>query len=347
MANQRGPTLPGQAKHPVVGIGASAGELSALLEFFEALPAHTSMAFVVVAPLAPDYVGNLPERLQKVTTMPVLPVTHSTAIEPDHIYLIAPSLGLTMIDDDLWVEPNRPGEGRCAAIDLFFRTLAEARRERAIGIMLSGAGPDGFAGLACVKEMGGITFAQAPDEAGDDSTPRSAISPGVVDFVLPAAEMPHRLLDLWLTTEAIRLPDREPDAPEQTLANEAAGSLHGLRMLMVDDDEGTVETFKLLLESEGATVETATSAEQALKMLDGNAPDVVLSDLGMPGMDGIEFVERLRREPAMKSVICIALSGYGQKEEIRRAEDAGFNAHLIKPVLLDDLIGVVGRLRQG
>ncbi|WP_322057351.1 CheR family methyltransferase [Paraburkholderia sp. J63] len=242
MANKRGPNLPGQAKHPVVGIGASAGGLRALLEFFEALPAHTSMAFVVVVHLAPDHVSNLPELLQKATTMPVLQVTQPTAIEPDHVYLIAPSRGLTMVDDYLRVEQNRPGEGRRAAIDLFFRTLAEAHRERAIGIVLSGAGPDGSAGLARVKEMGGITFAQDPAEAEYDSMPRSAISTGMVDFVLTAAEMPQRLLDLWLTAKEIRLPDREPDEREQTLANEAAE--RALREIMVILRTRTAHDFR-------------------------------------------------------------------------------------------------------
>lgn len=242
MANKRGPNLPGQAKYPVVGIGASAGGLRALLEFFEALPAHTSMAFVVVVHLAPDHVSNLPELLQKATTMPVLQVTQPTAIEPDHVYLIAPSLGLTMVDDSLRVEQNRPGEGRRAAIDLFFRTLAEAHRERAIGIVLSGAGSDGSAGLARVKEMGGITFAQDPAEAEYDSMPRSAISTGMVDFVLTAAEMPQRLLDLWLTAKEIRLPNPEPDEREQTLANEAAE--RALREIMVILRTRTAHDFR-------------------------------------------------------------------------------------------------------
>ncbi|MFC0398767.1 CheR family methyltransferase [Paraburkholderia rhizosphaerae] len=207
MPKPRGQSLPSQARHSIVGIGASAGGLNALLQFFEALPAHTSMSFVVIVHLSPDHESNLPALLQKATDMPVIQVTTETPIEPNHVYLIAPSLELTMVDDMLRIERQTPEEGRRAAIDLFFRTLAEAHRERSIGIVLSGAGSDGSVGLSRVKEMGGITFAQDPAEAEYDSMPRSAIATGMVDFVLAAAEMPQRLMDLWNTTKQIQLPD--------------------------------------------------------------------------------------------------------------------------------------------
>ncbi len=138
----------------------------------------------------------------------------------------------------------------------------------------------------------------------------------------------------------------------RSLARSTAGDgaapepLEGVRVLMVDDDMATVETFRLLLESEGAIVQTATSGVEALSILNGDVPDVVLSDLGMPGMDGFEFVGRVREAPALKSVICIALSGFGQDADAAMATEAGFDAHLKKPVLLEDLLSVVSRLRS-
>lgn len=243
MPKRRGQTLPSQADYPIVGIGASAGGLSALLEFFEALPAHTSMAFVVVVHLAPDHESNLASLLQKATGMPVLQVTAATPIQPDHVYLIAPSLELTMVDDYLRVAPSRPEEGgRRAAIDLFFRTLAETHRERAIGIVLSGAGSDGSVGLSRVKEMGGITFAQDPAEAEYDSMPRSAIATGMVDFVLTAAEMPQRLLDLWLTAKEIHLPAVEDEERQEDLMNESAE--RALREIMIILRTRTAHDFR-------------------------------------------------------------------------------------------------------
>lgn len=190
------------------------------------------MAFVVVVHLAPDHESNLGALLQKVTSMPVLEVTSATPIQPDHVYLIAPSLELTMVDDYLRVAPNRPDEGgRRAAIDLFFRTLAEVHRERAIGVVLSGAGSDGSVGLSRVKEMGGITFAQDPTEAEYDSMPRSAIATGMVDFVLTSAEMPQRLMDLWTTAKEIHLPVVGNDERQEEPVNEAAE--RALREIMI------------------------------------------------------------------------------------------------------------------
>ncbi len=243
MSKRRGHTLPSQANHPIVGIGASAGGLSALLEFFEALPARTSMAFVVVVHLAPDHESNMASLLQKATSMPVLQVTSATPIQPDHVYLIAPSLVLTMVDDYLRVAPNQPEEGgRKAAIDLFFRTLAEAHRERAIGIVLSGAGSDGSVGLSRVKEMGGITLAQDPAEAEYDSMPCSAIATGMVDFVATAAEMPQRLMDLWLTAKEIHLPAVENEEHLYDLGNEAAE--RALREIMIILRTRTAHDFR-------------------------------------------------------------------------------------------------------
>jgi len=242
MPKKRAQTLPGQANFPIVGIGASAGGLGALDEFFEALPAHTSMAFVVVVHLAPDHESNLASLLQKTTDMPVLEVTSATPIEPNHVYVIAPSLALTMVDDYLRVAPEQHEPGRRAAIDLFFRTLAEAHRSRAIGIVMSGAGSDGSAGLSRVKEMGGITLAQDPAEAEYDSMPRSAIATGMVDFVLTTAEMPQRLMDLWMTAKEIHLPAVNSDEREEELANESAE--RALREIMVILRTRTAHDFR-------------------------------------------------------------------------------------------------------
>ncbi|WP_322102205.1 CheR family methyltransferase [Paraburkholderia sp. J41] len=242
MAKRRGHTIPAQAKYPVVGIGASAGGLTGLKEFLEALPARTSMAFVVVVHRAPDAESGLAALLQKSTTMPVVEVTQATPILPDHVYLIAPSLDLTMVDDYLRVAPNQPQEGRRAAIDLFFRTLAEAHRERAIGVVMSGAGSDGSAGLARIKEMGGITFAQDPSEAEYESMPRSAIATGMVDFVMTAAEMPQGLMDLWHTTKAIHLPSLAAEPRDDELANETAE--RALREIMIILRTRTAHDFR-------------------------------------------------------------------------------------------------------
>ena len=113
----------------------------------------------------------------------------------------------------------------------------------------------------------------------------------------------------------------------------------------VDDDEATVETFRLLLEMEGAKVIVATNGEDALKALEAEHPMLILSDIGMPGMNGFEFIESVRRRPELADVKAIALSGFGRQADIDEALHAGFDAHLTKPVMLDALLSTIARLR--
>jgi two-component system CheB/CheR fusion protein len=198
---------------PVVGIGASAGGLKALLTFFEHMPSGTGMAFVVVIHLSPKHESSLDAVLQNVTRMPVIQVNETTRIERDHIYVISPNKQLTIQDGVLDLADAVRKDGRSAAIDLFFRTLAAAHNEHAVAIVMSGTGADGAVGLKNVKEHGGITMAQLPQDAEYDTMPRNAVGTGIVDFVLPAAEMPQRLLHVWQNMQQIVLPSEAAAAP--------------------------------------------------------------------------------------------------------------------------------------
>jgi two-component system, chemotaxis family, CheB/CheR fusion protein len=197
---------------PVVGIGASAGGLQALLRFFENAPANMGMAFVVVLHLSPKHVSSADQVLQRATRMSVVQVSGPTAIEANHVYVIAPGTSLTMTDGHLEAKDVERSSGRPVTIDRFFRSLAEAHGQRAMSIVMSGTGSDGAVGLASVKERGGVTLAQDPNDAEYPEMPQSAISTQQVDLVLPAVEMPQRLLALWNNAKRIALPDAEPAA---------------------------------------------------------------------------------------------------------------------------------------
>jgi two-component system CheB/CheR fusion protein len=211
---------PSHLPFPVVGIGASSGGIAALQQLFGHMPANPGMAFVVVLHLSPSHESSLDKILQKVTKLPVMQVKGSTAILPDRVYLIPPSAGLSMNDGQLELtEPARNG-GRPVTIDLFFRSLAQAHRERAFCIVLSGSGCDGAQGLGRVKELGGVTFAQSPGDAEFDSMPRQAVATGMVDLVLPVADMPDKLLELWDNARRIQLPDAPDGVPGRSVPSE-------------------------------------------------------------------------------------------------------------------------------
>lgn len=179
---------------PIVGIGASAGGLAALEGFFSALPPETGMAFVVVQHLAPDHHSILTDLVQRCTRLRVLEVESGMAVQPDRIYIIPPNRDMALLQGRLQLlEPTAPRLRRLP-IDFFFKSLAQDWRERAVGIVLSGTGSDGSVGVRAIKSEGGMVMVQNPATAEYDGMPRSAVATGVVDFVLPVAEMPQRLL---------------------------------------------------------------------------------------------------------------------------------------------------------
>lgn len=160
---------------PVIGIGASAGGLGALQKLLQRMPPAPGMAFVVVMHLSPEHESMLGAILQRATALPIRTVTESVRIEVDHIYVISPALKLIMSDGHLHVAPLLTLQARGSSIDLFFRTLAQAHRERSVGIVLSGTGSDGAQGLRRVKELGGVAISQSLEDAEFDGMPGAAI----------------------------------------------------------------------------------------------------------------------------------------------------------------------------
>ncbi len=142
--------------------------------------------------------------------MRVLQVSEPTPIEANHVYVIAPGKSLTMTDGYLNAGDVEPIAGRPVSIDRFFRSLAEAHGQHAMCIVMSGTGSDGAVGIASVKERGGVTLAQEPNDAEYAEMPQNAIRTDQVDLVLPVVEMPQRLLDIWNNAKRIALPELEP-----------------------------------------------------------------------------------------------------------------------------------------
>lgn len=232
---------------PVVGLGASAGGLDPLQRFFENTPSDCGMAFVVVLHLSPKHESSVDAILRGSTAMRVIQVTQSLRIEANHIYVIAPNKQLQMNDGHIELLPMARPRGRHIAIDLFFRTLAKTHGTRAISIVLSGSGADGAAGIACIKEGGGITFAQSPDEAEYESMPQSAIDTGAVDFVLPVVDIPQRMVELWRSAQAIRLPaadDGEVPGSRPTSISAAQEAEEAMRDIMLVLRERTGHDFQ-------------------------------------------------------------------------------------------------------
>ena len=146
----------------VAGLGASAGGVQALEAFFAGLPEIDGVAFVVVLHLAPDEESRLADVLQRGLPLPVTQVTEAVEIEAGHVYIIPPNKNLLAADGTLVLEPIEQERVRRRPIDHFFRTLALAYGERAVGVVLSGTGANGTVGVRAIREAGGLILAQEP-----------------------------------------------------------------------------------------------------------------------------------------------------------------------------------------
>ncbi|MFW6123461.1 MAG: chemotaxis protein CheB [Thermodesulfobacteriota bacterium] len=183
---------------PVVGIGASAGGLEPLEAFFSNLPTgrpHVpDMAFVVIQHLSPQHKSMVGQILKKDTDLPIQEIHDGMKVEPNTIYFNQPDKEVGLYQGVFHL--LKPAEARHARmpIDFFFRSLAQDLEEKAVCIVLSGTGSDGTLGLGAVKAAGGMTMAQAEEQAKYPFMPRSAIDTGLVDYILPVEQMPEELI---------------------------------------------------------------------------------------------------------------------------------------------------------
>ncbi|HVS62902.1 MAG TPA: CheR family methyltransferase [Thermoanaerobaculia bacterium] len=192
----------------MVGVGASAGGLDACQRLLREAPTDAGLAFVIVLHLAPAQPSHVAEILQRETAMAVSQVAGGERVERDHVYIIAPATSLGM--DDGALAPGAPAEPhyRARPIDAFFSALAVDRGSRAAGIVLSGTGQDGSAGLQAIRAAGGLCLVQDPATAGYDGMPRSAIDTGAADSVVAPEEM-GQVLQQFAATPATR-PEQRP-----------------------------------------------------------------------------------------------------------------------------------------
>ncbi|HEY4247725.1 MAG TPA: chemotaxis protein CheB [Lacunisphaera sp.] len=181
---------PPRLSFTVVGIGASAGGLEALTEFFKIMPADRGIAFVVVQHLAPDRQSVLAEIIAKHTAMPVVQIEDGAKVEPNRVYVIAPGRTLTIYRGTLRLGEPINESSRRRPVDDFFRSLADEQRERAVCVIMSGMGSNGTAGAQTIKAVGGLCIAQDPESAKFPAMPRALIDAGLADFVLPVREIP-------------------------------------------------------------------------------------------------------------------------------------------------------------
>ena len=222
----RGSPPPAAETDPfIVGIGASAGGLKALKQFFRAVPAGSGCAFVVVVHLDPAQQSAFPQLLKEQAALEVGEARDGEKVRPDRVYIVPPGTELTIRNRTLQAA-RTAGRRAGATVDRFLRSLAEDLQEKAIGVILSGNGSDGAGGVKEIKARGGLTLAQLPETAEYAAMPRAAVATGQVDMVLPVEQLPEAILR-YLQNPQVSRPDGQPlDAPEERSLADILELLH-------------------------------------------------------------------------------------------------------------------------
>lgn len=179
--------------HYIVAVGASAGGLEAIHEFFDNMTHSEELSFIIIQHLSPDYKSLLVELLAKHTRMIVREAEQDMVVEKNCIYVIPNKFLLTLQDGKLHLQDKSASNIPNTAIDTFLRSLANDNGSRSIAIILSGTGTDGTRGIDSIKDAGGMVMVQDPQSAKFDGMPNSAIASGNVDYILAPAEMPAEI----------------------------------------------------------------------------------------------------------------------------------------------------------
>jgi two-component system CheB/CheR fusion protein len=195
---------------PVVGIGASAGGLEAFSELLARLPEKTGMAYVLIQHLDPKHHSDLRDILERTTKIPVHEVADGVVVQPEHIYVIPPNVTMVLKNGKLRLDARVLTRGRHLPLDLFLRSLAEERGNRAIGVILSGTASDGTEGARAIKAAGGIMLAQDEKSAKYAGMPHNAVSSGCIDFVMPPAAIAEELVRLGQRSYLSAEPKADP-----------------------------------------------------------------------------------------------------------------------------------------
>ena len=202
----------------IVAVGASAGGLEAIHDFFDNVPDSANLAFIVIQHLSRDHKSLLVELVAKHTHMHVQEAQHGVPVQPGYVYVIPNDKILTIKNSQLVLSEKEIEKGPNLAIDTFLNSLAGDQKEKAIAVILSGTGTDGTKGAKKIKECGGLVLVQDPETAKFDGMPRSLIGADVADHVLSPQRMPEEIYS-YIDGREIANPSLADEGSSELVAN--------------------------------------------------------------------------------------------------------------------------------
>jgi two-component system chemotaxis response regulator CheB len=318
----------------IVLIGASAGGVQALSEVVGGLPFDFPAAIFIVLHISPYGRSALPAILSRAGKLPAAHAEDGEPVQPGRIYVAPPDHHLVVEGDVVRLSRAATENAQRPAIDVLFRTAAQAYRRRVVGVVLTGNLDDGTAGLAVVKRHGGTAVVQDPDEADYPSMPQSAIANVEVDFILPLAGIAPLLVEL--IREPLEEPEPEPEdrdmkeelehgddvedqpgVPSDLTCPECGGSLRESRVEDVVHFRcrtGHAYSPETLLAKQHDVIEAALWA--AVRSLQENA----------------DLARRMERRLSQSH----RLSPAAEQRYERRAEEAERHAEVLRRLLVED-----------
>lgn len=301
------------AGHDLIVIGASAGGIPALRDLVPRLPADLAAAGIIVLhrPFvagSPDLVASALGAHSKLT---ISAARDGERIEKGHFYIAPAGSHLLLVRGVLRTEASPIESFNRPSVDALFRSAAMSYGRRVIGVILTGAGHDGTAGLWQIKNRGGVTIVQAPGEAEHPSMPQNAIENVPVDFALPLVEIARKLVELV----SCPIP--------------SSGSTKG-RVLIVEDELVVATDLDGDLRALGYdVVASVASAEEAVAAVSTAAPDIVLMDIKLAGkMRGTEAATLIWEQ---LQVPVIFMTAYADDKTLEEAKAAMPFGYLVKP----------------
>ena len=306
-------------------VGASWGGLRAVGALLDGLPERLELAFVVAQHRGTDSVpGGLEDLLRSRTRYPVEEADDKQPIESGHVYIAPPDYHLLVDGRSLALSVDERVNYARPSIDVLFESAADAYRERLIGIVLTGANHDGAAGLARIKQRGGVAIVQDPAEAEAPAMPAAALAATEADAVLPLAEIGRFLHGLCAPVGA---PGSAGRARERDCAAAPRANI-----LLVDDRHENLVALEAILEPLGHELVLAHSGDEALAALLRRDFAVILLDVQMPGIDGFATAELIKQRARTRHVPIIFLTAISKDEQhVFRGYSAGAVDYLFKP----------------
>jgi chemotaxis response regulator CheB len=298
----------------IIVVGASRGGGEPLRQLVGALPADLPAATFVVLHVPSWSSGSTPARLANHSSLPALYPQDGERIAPGHVYIAPPNSHLLLERGRLRLQQSPKEAYVRPAIDVLFRSAAIAYGRRVAGVILSGMGVDGTAGLWEVKKRGGVAIVQDPDEALEPSMPASALRQVPIDYCLPAGQIAP------LLTELAR---REPAPPP----------LHGPqpgKLLIVEDERIIARNLEQRLRELGYDVTaSAGTGEEAIAEAEATRPDLALMDIQLPGpLDGTDAARLLWERCHVPAVY---ITAHADAETIDRVKGTECYGYIVKP----------------